>query len=441
MRARRRWGLLLAGALVGCAGDDGGGAGTGFASTSDSGGPATTSSPSTSMGPTPGTATDGSTTQGSTDDAVDSTGVPSPCDHVPSADDPTVTTYAADLARALAAVQASQARIETAADELQTLLGLDPTASADDIVAALTSGFATFTAMVEMDWVEPRDCVDTLPAARAAATACDPEAAADAEAICRGVCVQPTADPNACTGGKPIPSGCGDPSFSGTCDGICLGACDQTNAPCPGLCQGTCTGNCGVTGPGGCEGWCDAQCTGVCESTPRACPGTCSGGCFVDPASPQCADPFQMYCNGATACEGTCLGVARVAPTTDYCSVASEAASVAELTCSDGVVITRWFWAPGVMGAEMAMFEASVAMVEAAFAQMLAARAELALSLAYVDRLRTENNVGNPLVDLFEGECALVPLTDARQALLDGYDAAAAAVTTVDTIEAGLPGA
>lgn len=150
--------------------------------------------------------------------------------------------------------------------------------------------------------------------------------------------------------------------------------------------------------------------------------------------------PFEMYCNGVNECVGQYLGVARVVQTTNFCSVASEAASVAASVCPAGQVITRWFWAPGVMPPEMATFQSSVTTLETAFGDMLGGRAELALSLAYIDRLRTKNNIGNPLTELFEGDCALAPLVEARQNLFDAFDAAEAAAAIVDEIEAGLPG-
>lgn len=383
-------------------------------------------------------------TSSSTSDPGDSTtmvlDVPGPCDHVPLAGDPVVDMYAAHLMAVVSAQEAAQARIDAARAALADAFALSPDASFEEIMAAFSATVDELADDARLAWSDTLECADTLEVARAAARECDGVAPADSAVVCRGVCVQPDVGPNVCDG---VTLGCGSAEFQGTCEGMCDGTCELEAAGCTGVCQGECSEPCSVTDGSACAGWCTGDCTGTCESAPAACYGTCSGACYVQPDAAQCeAEGFATYCESHQACVGRCMGASRVAETNNYCSVLSEAASIAAVSCPPARVVMRWTWAgdPAMVPPEdLQAFEARATAVEAAFGEIVAAYVELNTVLAYVQALETERNLDNPLLDYFEGECALPPLTAARETVLATAPSIEDALATVEAIVADLP--
>lgn len=367
--------------------------------------------------------------------------VPGACDHVPLTGDPVVDLYAQHLAAAVTAHEAAQARVEAARGALADAFGLASDATVEEVMQAFSASVDTMTADARLAWSDTLPCADTLEVARSAAIDCDAASASDSAVVCRGVCVQPAdAGPNACDG---VTLGCGHTEFQGMCEGSCDGTCQVEAAGCAGVCQGECSEPCSVTDGTACAGWCMGDCTGTCESPLAGCFGACEGACYVQPGAAQCeAEGFRSYCESHQACVGQCMGASRVVETSNYCSVLSEAASMAAVSCPPARVVMRWTWAgdPAQMPAEdIEAFAARAAAVEIAFGEMVGAYVELTTMLAYIQALETERNLDNPLLDYFEGPCALPPLTAAREALLASAPSIEASLGMVETIVASLP--
>jgi hypothetical protein len=366
--------------------------------------------------------------------------VPGECDHVPLSDDPVVDMYAEHLMAVVSVHEAAQARIDGARAMLAEAFALPADATIDEVMAAFSASVDEMTGDARLAWSDALMCADTLEAARAAARDCDAATSGDSPVVCRGVCIQPDVGPNVCDGAT---LGCGNADFEGACAGSCDGTCTVEAAGCTGVCRGECSQPCSVTEGGACAGWCMGDCTGTCESATTGCYGTCSGACFLQPGDPQCeAEGFATYCESHQACVGQCLGASRVSGTNNYCSVLSEAASVAAVACPPARVVMRWTWVtdPAEMPPEdLEAFTARATAVEIAFGEMVGAYVELQTMLAYIQALETERNLDNPLLDYFEGPCALPPLTAARESLLASATSIEDALGVVQTIVDGLP--
>lgn len=364
------------------------------------------------------------------------------CGHVPRADDPAVDDFAGRLADVLEAGERAQARIDTSRMDLAIALGLPPEASVEQVVVSMGHRLDAMTVDAELSFSDVILCDDVLAEAREAAAACDPDISPEASASCRGICIPSSPGPAACgTVGR---LGCGNTDVDGSCDGLCSGVCELAAASCAGVCEGTCSAPCGGFQESTC-GWCTGDCTGVCDSAPAPCAGVCDGTCVVAPTSPQCDEAgFRSYCDGGDPCAGECTGAARVMRTSGLCSYLSEAASIAAGHCPATRVVLRWMWRdePGdgsaPPGAEA--FRVQAAALESALGELLAAREELRVLSEYVQQLETERNRDNPLLDYFEGPCALGPLTEAREALLAQPPEIAASLEIVQTLIEGVPG-
>jgi hypothetical protein len=231
---------------------------------------------------------------------------------------------------AAAELEAASARVESkingAVGDLAVTVGLDRSASAAEVSAAVCDAFASASITMDISY-EPPECKASVDVAAKAAAECDVTVdPGSVEVQCQGSC-EGTCRAS-CSGE------CRMPSVSAYCEGSCHGSCSvDVDAQCYGTCHGTCSGTCSAEdGSGNCAGSCEGTCQGKCETNVEAsCSGECHGECTVTADPGGCNGRCEGTCQGH--CEGSCTGSVEPPSVDAECQAQVEAKVEASVEC------------------------------------------------------------------------------------------------------------
>jgi hypothetical protein len=229
--------------------------------------------------------------------------------------------------------------------KIKARLGLEASASAEDVKAAIVAEFELDAdAELVVKYQEPK-CEVSVKATIEATARCDVSVDPGMATVeCSGSCEVEASAMAECSGDATLKCTGTATGPNLQCMGDCSGTCELTTAAtCEGTCKGTCMGTCSAgTGQNNeCNGECDGMCQGTCEMSAKGeCAGQCKGTCEYTPpmATGMCEGGATVKCeasaSGSVECNGKCEGEVTPPSASAECEASAKAEAEANVECT-----------------------------------------------------------------------------------------------------------